>query len=424
MRHPLNWLLRLRVPDDDRQALLGDLEEEFRSRVRPVRSWAAAQVWYIGQLIAAAWALTRRDTVRRPVDTRSPRLPFRPGDVRDALRRWRRRPGFALAATLTLSLGIGAATAMFSVVDAVLLRPLPWPNADRLAVIHMVYPERRTDPRYATTWNRSTVHRPAWEALRRGSSFEDVAVWRPPSLSMTIDEARTVLAESMPISSNFLPMLGVKVIHGRHFDREDDERDTWSLILSYEAWQRWFGGRPDIVGEPSAIAYASDTHTPPWTIIGVLEPGFSFDGFKPAVLLTIGGNARGDRLFFRGEYRALTRLASGVSLEAATAEAAALIQASQPEIALGGRVVPLDEEQLSSSPRPSGCCSARRASCCWWRARTSPACSSASTARAATRRPSAWRSASRAAGSSASSSSSMPCWPWRAPPQVSCSRPG
>ena len=285
------------------------------------------------------------------VDTRSLRDRLHIDDVRDALRRWRRRPGFPLAATLTLGLGIGAATAMFSVLDAVLLRPLPWPDPDRLAVIHAVDPERRADPRFATSWNRGPVDYRSWEALRRATSFEDVAVWGQPSLSMTIDETRTELVEVMDVSSNFLPMLGVKVIHGRNFDREDDERDTWNLIVSYETWQRRFGARPEIVGRPSAIAYASDTHTPPWTIVGVLEPGFSFGGARPEVLRVIGGQGRRS-LSFIGTYRTLGRLAQGVSVETASAEAAALIQGSQPGLALGARVVLLHDEQLGSSARP------------------------------------------------------------------------
>lgn len=270
-------------------------------------------------------------------------------DVRDAIRRWRRRPGFPLAATLTLGLGIAAATAMFSVVDGVLLRPLPWTDPDRLAVIHAVYPERRPDPRFGATWNRSPVNYAAWEALRRATSFEDVAVWKPPSLSMTIDEARTELVEVMDVSSNFLPMLGVEVIHGRNFDREDDERDTWNLILSYETWQRRFGGRPEIVGKASSIAYASDTHTPPWTIVGVLEPGFSFEGSRPEVLRAIAGQGRTSPSFT--VYRTLGRLAPGVSIGTASAEATALVQPSQPGAAPGARVVPLHDEQLGSSAR-------------------------------------------------------------------------
>ncbi|MEZ5319257.1 MAG: ABC transporter permease [Vicinamibacterales bacterium] len=351
-RHPLHSLLRAGLDPHDRQALLGDLEEEYRTHVRPTRSWLAAEAWYAGQIVAAAWSCRRIGTVV-PLETRRPARRVRGiADVRYALRRWRRRPGFPIAATLTLGLGIGAATATFSVVDAVLLRPLPWPDADRLVAVHMVYPERRADPRYATTWNHATVHYPAWEALRRGASFEDVAVWHPPALSMTADEARTELVEVMDVSSNFLPMLGVRFALGGNFQPADDEQESYDLILSYEAWQARFGGRPDIIGWSSPIAYASDTHTPPWTIVGVLEPGFAFEGASPDVLRPIGGNARPFRTFFAGEFRTIARLAPGVSIEAASAEAAALIQASQPDVPLGGGVVPLVEEEAGPSARP------------------------------------------------------------------------
>jgi hypothetical protein len=108
------------------------------------------------------------------------------GDVRYALRRWRRRPGFAIATILTLSLGIAAATATFSLVDGVLLRPLPWKDSDRLVYVHGVYPERRSNPAAALTWNRGTLSYHAWDALRKTPAFETVAVWRPSTaLGMT-----------------------------------------------------------------------------------------------------------------------------------------------------------------------------------------------------------------------------------------------
>jgi hypothetical protein len=146
----MNWLLRL-IPETDRQAMLGDLEEEYRARVRPRRSWLFAEVWYAGQVIAAAWSFAWREAGTTSIDLPLRRRLFRTGDVRYALRRWRRHPGFPLVSTLTLGLGIGAATAMFSVVDGVLLRPLPWPDPDRLVAIHAVYPDRRADPAFATT---------------------------------------------------------------------------------------------------------------------------------------------------------------------------------------------------------------------------------------------------------------------------------
>ncbi len=352
MRHPLNWLLRAIVPERDRHAILGDLEEEYRARVRSAGSWPRAQAWYIGQLIAAAWSFATEPDAGTASGSRSTTRLLDPADIRYALRRWRRRQGFPLTATITLGIGIGAATAMFSVVDAVLLRPLPWPDPDRLVVIHMVYPERRTDPRFATTWNRSLLHYPGWEALRRGSSFSDVALWEPASLSMTIDEGRSELALVMSVSSDFLPMLGVNVLHGRNFTRADDERESYSLILSYEAWQRHFGGRPEIVGKPASLAWASDTHTPPWTIVGILEPGFSFDGARPDVLKTIGNYTAPSRRNFSGFFQAIGRLAPDVSVDAASAEAAVLLRASQPGAAIDSRVVQLDDELLGSSVRP------------------------------------------------------------------------
>jgi hypothetical protein len=119
MRHPLHKLLRIGRSPDEAAALRGDLEEEYCQRVRPSGSWVSAQGWYLKQIaIAAAHGI--RDNRRRP----SLRNLFCPADVRFALRRWRRRPGFAITAILTLALGIGATTSIYSVVDEVIRRPL------------------------------------------------------------------------------------------------------------------------------------------------------------------------------------------------------------------------------------------------------------------------------------------------------------
>jgi hypothetical protein len=171
-------------------------------------------------------------------------------DIRYALRRWRRRPGFATTAILTLALGIGATTSLFSIVDAVLLAPPPWPDADRLVAIHAVFPERRQNPAAALTWNRGAVSYLAWDALRADRAFDDVAVWRRVSnLDTTFGEDRTALVQTMDASSNFLPLVGARLAKGRYFTDAEDRSNSDSVILTHEAWQQRFGGRDDIVDD-------------------------------------------------------------------------------------------------------------------------------------------------------------------------------
>lgn len=219
MRHPLHFLLRVGRSESERDGLLGDLEEAYRAQVRPSRSWMAAQVWYAREVVAA-FACAIRDNARVP-RLRTGLL----GDVRYSLRRWRRRPGFVVAATLTLALGIAAATASFSVIDGVLLRPLPWTDADRLVYVHGVYPGRRNNPATAPAWNRGTLSYPAWDALRTTPLFEQVAVWQPVGrLDMTFGENRDDLVRTASVSSNFLPTLGVRLNAGAVLHRAGRQR--------------------------------------------------------------------------------------------------------------------------------------------------------------------------------------------------------
>ncbi len=124
-------------------------------------------------------------------------------DLRYALRRWRRRPAFVVAATLTLALGIAAATASFSLLDGVLLRPLPWKDPHRLLYVHGVYPERRSNPATASTWNRGLLSYPAWDALRTAQVFDAVGVWRTlVRLDTTFGNDRADIVRTADVSSN------------------------------------------------------------------------------------------------------------------------------------------------------------------------------------------------------------------------------
>jgi predicted permease len=273
--------------------------------------------------------------------------------MRYALRRWRRRPGFALTAIGTLALGIAAATAVFSVVDAVLLRPLPWTSPESLVVVHGVYPNRRNSPATAPTWDRWYISYPGWDALRTSPVFTDVAAWSGVNrLMWTIGDDGTELIRIANVSSAFLPMLGVRLTHGRHFTPEEDNRTTDSIILSNEIWVRYFGGRPDIIGLRVNTPNASSGGRYPRTVVGVLEPGFRFGAEQPDALLPVGIPAEVSRQYPSPSLRILARLAPGASVEAASSAAASLVSAAPNEQRGTARVVSLVDEQIGAARRP------------------------------------------------------------------------
>jgi predicted permease len=273
--------------------------------------------------------------------------------MRYALRRWRRRPGFALTAIGTLALGIAAATAVFSVVDAVLLRPLPWTSPESLVVVHGVYPNRRNSPATAPTWDRWYISYPGWDALRTSPVFTDVAAWSGVNrLMWTIGDDGTELIRIANVSSAFLPMLGVRLTHGRHFTPEEDNRTTDSIILSNEIWVRYFGGRPDIIGLRVNTPNASSGGRYPRTVVGVLEPGFRFGAEQPDALLPVGIPAEVSRQSPSPSLRILARLAPGASVEAASSAAASLVSAAPNEQRGTARVVSLVDEQIGAARRP------------------------------------------------------------------------
>lgn len=189
-------------------------------------------------------------------------------DLKFAGRMLRKNPGFAATAVLTLALGIGANTAIFSIIDAVFLRPLPYPNA------RQIYLVARTGNAYGGKSISPAIFA-AWQQ-RQAAAFEHFALMRftPDATLMTSDEALSVPA--MAISTDFLPMVGVHPILGRGFRPEEGRVGGPNVVmLGNELWHSRFGADPSVVGR-SIILNGN-----PYTIVGVLPHGFTDPTFSP-----------------------------------------------------------------------------------------------------------------------------------------------
>src|SRR5260221_796752 len=190
--------------------------------------------------------------------------------VRYALRVLSKDLGFTTIATLTLALGIGVNTAIFTVVNALLLRPLPYENSDRLMMLYGSNPKRAV--------GRGSFSLGRLEQLRSASqSFTDVAGYCSESFNLTGSDEPEQLPAAR-VSSNFLRTLGVRPILGRDFlPQEDKVGGQPVVLLGYSLWQRRFGAKPDVVG--TAVTLDSTRYT----IIGVLPAGLD----QPAARLDL-----------------------------------------------------------------------------------------------------------------------------------------
>jgi predicted permease len=190
-------------------------------------------------------------------------------DVRYGLRMLAKNPGFTLTAVLTLALGIGANTAIFSVMNAVLLRFLPVANAERLVCIHFRNQPRETSQ---TGHGDRSLSEPAFEAMRtQREVFSGLVAFVPLSFNKTIvrfgqnpEEAAVDM-----VSGNFFSGLGVAVSRGRIFTPEDESQHRQAAVLGYNFWTRRFARNPSVLGETLYIKGVA------FTIVGVAEHDFS-----------------------------------------------------------------------------------------------------------------------------------------------------
>ena len=163
-------------------------------------------------------------------------------DLRYGIRLMRRAPGFAAAVTLTMALGLGATTAMFSVVYGVVLKPLPYREPDRLVNIWTVAFSRGLPRGFVAMAN-------VYDFKARNHVFEDIAALRAVANFNLTGEGEPERLNGSRVSANLFPVLGVTALVGRTFTEVEDEIGHEHVaILSYGLWQRRFGGDPSVVG--------------------------------------------------------------------------------------------------------------------------------------------------------------------------------
>ena len=231
-------------------------------------------------------------------------------DVRYGVRMLVKSPGFAVVTILALALGIGANSAIFSVVNGVLLRPLPYPTADRLV--------------FLSEWSQQvpnmSVSYPNFEDWRaQTTTMEILAAFRSNSFTLTgANEPERLSARE--VSWNFFPALGVAPAAGRNFLAEEDKPGAQKTVLiSHGLWQRRFGGNPSIVNQPLLMNDES------YTVVGILPQGFEWQA-PVDVWVPIG--LRADRMNQRGNHPGIYLvglLKPGATVDAARADMEAIV---------------------------------------------------------------------------------------------------
>ena len=233
-------------------------------------------------------------------------------DVRHAARRLARTPMFTLATVLTLALGIGANVAIFSVVNTVLLKPLPFRDADRLVGLWQTAPGVDIADLNASIADYVTYR-------EESRTLAEVALWNRNAVTIT-GSAEPERLDSLIATHRFLPLLGVQPMLGRPFaERDDQDGSPEVAMISHGYWQRQFGGDPGVVGK--TITVDGTSHE----IIGVLPKGFWFMDAPHNVVLPLRFNR--STVHLAGyNFQAVGRMRPGVDIAGVNADVARMIR--------------------------------------------------------------------------------------------------
>src|SRR5256714_1842141 len=259
-------------------------------------------------------------------------------DIRYAIRMLAKSPAFTFIAVLTLGFAIGANSAIFSVVNAVLLRPLPYPQAEQLVRVfgtQPTLPEAPSSPANFLEWRTEN------------QVFTHIATWNGQGFNLTgADKPERVIGAR--VSGDIFQLLGVQPALGRDFTAEED-RDGGDrvVILSYEFWQHRFAGDPNAIRQ--TITLSDQTYT----IVGVMPRGFAFPGTRTQVWTPVAFNAAERATRDTNFIDVVARLKPGVSLQQAQANMTSVAQSQaqrypETNFGIGVKVVSLQEHMVGN----------------------------------------------------------------------------
>jgi putative ABC transport system permease protein len=330
-------LLAISLPRAEREFVIGDLEEAFAARVAAGMTVAAARRWYWRAALSsvAAFRRPRRSSVDLRNDLRGPHsrgdgfMSNVLRDIRYGLRVLIRKPGFAAVAIITLALGIGANTAIFTVTYALLLKPLPYDQPDQLVIV--------TENNLSRGWTSFSVSPANFVDWRQQTgAFTHLAAYGGRAFNYVGGEAPERL-RGLSGTEGFLEMLGGTPVLGRGFRPEEYEvAGQFVAILGHGFWQRAYGGREDVLNRQITLNGQS------YTVVGVMHPRWRFGGadvavFAPRAFSTDERQARGAHYL-----SVIGRLKSGVTIDQARAELgglAARLETQYPQTNKGWGVV-------------------------------------------------------------------------------------
>lgn len=274
-------------------------------------------------------------------------------DVTFALRTLRRRRAFTAVAVATIALGIGAATAIYSVVDGVLFRPLPFRDAGKLVAVWQTYPTWRTQPVLAFMWDRIPLSIPEYRDWRAAQTvFTEVGIWTRGNDMLLGGGDAPEMVRVARTSASLLDVLRVSPVIGRYFTPEEDVVGGPPVVLlSHAAWVARYQSSPDVIGRTVRL------DEKPYTIIGVLPKGLELDrsavsGPPPPFWTPMGqfvqdANERGNH-----SYNAIGRLKPGISMAQAATETDRILRGEATPDTRGVRLDELQVDQTRNVRKP------------------------------------------------------------------------